>query len=136
MLNILIVDDDEDDRALFCDALHEINSSIHCLIAQNGEEALDGLRSFRLPKPDVIFLDLNMPRLNGMDCLTELKNDTLFRDIPTVIYSTSCFEKDIEMAIQSGAENFIIKPLYFKELCNAIKFILTSRFSMERSYKG
>src|SRR5688500_2317683 len=107
MLNVLIVDDDEDDRALFCDALHEINSSIHCLIAQNGEEALNSLRSFRLPMPDVIFLDLNMPRLNGMDCLTELKNDTLLRDIPTVIYSTSSFERDITMAMQSGAENFI-----------------------------
>src|SRR5688572_3496226 len=116
MLHVLIIDDDEDDRALFCDAVHEINPSIHCLTAQNGEEALDGLRSFRLPRPDVIFLDLNMPRLNGMDCLTELKNDTSLRDIPTVIYSTSCFERDITMAMESGAENFIIKPLYFKEL--------------------
>jgi CheY-like chemotaxis protein len=134
MLNVLIVDDDEDDRALFCDAVSEINPSISCLTAQNGEEALDALRSFRFPRPDIIFLDLNMPRLSGMDCLTELKNDDLLKEIPAFIYSTSCFDRDIMVAINSGAENFIIKPLYFNELRNALKFIFTSH-AIEVCYK-
>ncbi len=73
MANVLIVDDDEDDRDLFCIAVHELEPKINCILARNGEEALQGLRLEKFPKPDLIFLDLNMPRLNGFQFLTGIK---------------------------------------------------------------
>ena len=76
MANVLIVDDDEDDRDLFCIAVHELEPKINCILARNGEEALQGLQLEKFPKPDVIFLDLNMPRLNGIQFLRELKKDS------------------------------------------------------------
>ena len=75
MVYVLIVDDDEDDRDLFCDAVNMVDSSIKCIMARNGEEALEGLKSRVFHRPDIIFLDLNMPRLNGMQCLNALKQD-------------------------------------------------------------
>lgn len=66
MTRVLIVDDDEDDRDLLTIAIHELDPKIHCILARNGEEALQGLRAQNLSKPDLIFLDLNMPRTNGV----------------------------------------------------------------------
>ena len=63
MVYVLIVDDDEDDRDLFCDAVNIVDPSIGCIMARNGEEALEGLKSRDFHTPDIIFLDLNMPRL-------------------------------------------------------------------------
>src|SRR5215204_5533306 len=106
MLQFLIVDDDEDDRELFCAAVDDLEPSIRCLPATDGEDALRRLRSRRLPKPDMIFLDLNMPRLNGMQTLIALKKDLELKDIPVVIYSTSKLKKDKEEAAKLGAAGF------------------------------
>ena len=73
MANVLIVDDDEDDRDLFCIAVHELEPKINCILARNGEEALQGLHLEKFPKPDLIFLDLNMPRLNGYSISSGIK---------------------------------------------------------------
>jgi CheY-like chemotaxis protein len=124
MLHLLIIEDDEDDRDLFCDAIHEIEPQIKCILARNGEEALTGLRLDQFPKPKLIFLDLNMPRKNGFQCLRELKGDRLLRDIPVVIYTTS---KSIEQKTECeklGAVHFITKPTSFNELCRVISNVL------------
>ena len=92
---VLIIDDDEDDRDLFCIAVHEIEPRINCIMARNGEEALQGLR-LEYPKPHIIFLDLNMPRINGIQCLRELKKDRELQDIPVVIYTASNLDEDKE----------------------------------------
>jgi CheY-like chemotaxis protein len=110
MATVLIVDDDEDDRDLFCIALHDIDPSINCIIARNGIEAMQGLRSQNFERPDWIFLDLNMPRLNGIQCLMELKKDPSLQDIPVIIYTTSKLKEDREKTQQLGAIHFITKP--------------------------
>src|SRR4030095_16900984 len=92
---LLIVDDDSDDIQLFCEAVAEINETFHCFSAGNGEEALQLLKS-AIVKPDFIFLDLNMPRMNGKQLLVQLKKDPKFAKIPVVIYSTSKIKTDIE----------------------------------------
>lgn len=82
MVRVLIVDDDEDDRDLLCEAIHKLDTSISCILARNGGEALTGLRRAEVPKPDLIFLDLNMPRVNELKFLGEIKKDEFLQKIP------------------------------------------------------
>jgi CheY-like chemotaxis protein len=128
MASVLIVDDDEDDRDLFCIALHDIDPSVNCIIARNGIEALQGLKSESFEKPDWIFLDLNMPRLNGLQCLTDLKRDPSLKNIPVIIYTTSKLKEDKEQTRQLGAVHFITKPSTLRELSEAIRFVITTQW--------
>jgi len=121
MANVLIVDDDEDDRDLFCIAVHELEPKINCILARNGEEALQGLRLEKFPKPDLIFLDLNMPRLNGFQFLRELKQDIQLKGIPIVIYTASKHQEDLDETKELGAEHFFAKPNSFMELCQIVR---------------
>ncbi|MBA2613590.1 MAG: response regulator [Bacteroidetes bacterium] len=107
---IMIIDDDEDDRFFFCSAVKKVYPSYICEQAQNGKEALEKLRdNFKLP--DYIFLDLNMPVMNGSDCLRELKSDQVLKNIPVVIFTTSMYPPDVEFMRELGAAYFMIKPL-------------------------
>ena len=94
-LTLLIVDDDNDDITLFCDAVHEIDKTHQCITASNGKEALQ-LLQHEGKKPDFIFMDLNLPFINGKECLTQIKRKPEFVDIPIIIYSTSKLQKDID----------------------------------------
>ncbi len=120
-----IVDDDSDDQDLFIEAVNEVDSTIECVSASNCEEALDLLRNRKISMPDVIFLDLNMPRLNGKQCLVELKREAHLRDIPVIIYSTSSEKRDIEETSRLGAAHFLTKPNKFEELCKALSFVVS-----------
>lgn len=120
-----IVDDDIDDQELFIEAVNEVDSSIECLSASNCEEALDLLKNQKIPLPDMIFLDLNMPRLNGKQCLAELKRQSHLCHIPVIIYSTSSEKRDIEETSRLGAAHFLTKPNKFEELCKALSFVVS-----------
>jgi CheY-like chemotaxis protein len=126
---ILIVDDDPDDVQLFCEAIAEINKTFHCFFAENGEEALQRLKA-AIVKPDFIFLDLNMPRMSGTQCLMQLKNNPQFANIPVIIYSTSKIKKDVEESLRLGAISFITKPNKFEHLVKAISDILAGKWEM------
>ena len=119
----LIVDDDSDDQELFIEALHEIDEFCKCLTAFDGEDALKKL-SDGMPRPDFIFLDLNMPRMNGKQFLAEIKNDHKLRQIPVIIYSTSSEKKDIQETTQLGAAFFLQKPNRFNDLSKALAKII------------
>ncbi len=122
----LIVDDDRDDQDLFIEAVHKIDETIRCYSASDCEEALRFLRSGVTLLPDLIFLDLNLPRINGKQCLIELKKDVALRDIAVVIYSTSSERSDIEETARLGAVHFLTKPNTFGELCDALRFIAST----------
>ncbi len=112
----MIVDDDDDDREFFCAAIAEIDDNIKCLGAINGEDALHRLKCDLEHKPDFIFLDLNMPRMNGLRCLSEIKGDTNLKDIPVIIYSTTSSQRETEQILQRGATFFINKPTSLTKL--------------------
>lgn len=122
---VLLVDDDEDDREFFCDALLDVSKSVECIQAKNGEEALRLLQSEKDRKPDYIFLDLNMPRLNGKQCLAEIKKDNELTHIPVIIYSTSKLKEDKDETKEMGAAHFITKPSSLLELRKAISYVLS-----------
>ena len=120
---ILIIDDDTDDVELFCETLAGINGGIGCLSAGNGQEGLLLLKKTEL-LPDLIFLDLNMPRMNGKQCLKELKANERFREIPVIIYTTSRIKDDMRETMQLGASGFITKPFRTADIRKAVIKIL------------
>lgn len=125
---IMIVDDDADDIDFFCDALAEIDNSLECISARGGEEALNLLENSLDNLPDFIFLDLNMPGMNGKHCLKCIKSNQNFDNIKVVIYTTSKFKDDINETKQLGAVYFLTKPNKFSDLKKEIKFILTENW--------
>jgi len=103
---VLVVDDDQDDIELFCDALKLINSSITCLRAEDGLVALNLLNQLII-LPQIIFMDFNMPRMNGGLCLAEIRKTEHLKDIPVVMYSTFFSEEGIKEFKKAGA--YLIK---------------------------
>ena len=124
-----IVDDDVDDQELFIEAVNKVDKSIECISASNCEEALQILKSGKIAVPDVIFLDLNMPRQNGKQCLVELKKTAHLSNIPVIIYTTSSEKRDIDETTRLGAAHFLTKPNKFDELCKALSFVLSRDWS-------
>jgi len=92
---ILLVDDDADDLELFSEAVGEVDGSVFCDCASDGNEVLEQLKEQGIGAPDVIFLDLNMPAMSGWQFLERVKGNELLRDIPVIIYSTSSQRNDI-----------------------------------------
>lgn len=134
---IMIVDDDEDDIDFFCEAVRNIDRSHTCVTVSNCEEALQRLRKGKTQLPDLIFLDLNMPRMNGKICLRELKKDSALKNIPVIIYTTSSHHKDKEETLKHGAAHFITKPPTFErmkaEIKEALQVVSTAGKSKEVS---
>jgi len=124
---LLLIDDDADDIEMFCDAVVEIDEKNHCLWASNGKEALEILKSNK-QKPDYIFLDLNMPQMNGKQCLKEIKQHCEFAKIPIIIYSTSKYKKEIDEVLEMGASTFLTKPTLFNDLKTAIAEVIGKKF--------
>lgn len=120
--NIFLVDDDRDDRDIFIEALAEIDSDYECTTAENGEDALKQLTSFT---PDYIFIDLNMPRMSGRECLIGIKSMQRLEQTPIIVYSTSSLQKEKDDLAKLGANVFMTKPASFGELCDLLKDVLT-----------
>jgi CheY-like chemotaxis protein len=131
-MSFLIVDDDADDRMLFIEAAAEIDKTIECKIAKNGEEALNLLRNVEYPLPDFIFLDIRMPRLNGKKCLFEIKNDERLKNIPVIIYTTSRAVEESKELRAMGAFHFISKPKNADEIFYLISFVIDEQAKSAR----
>jgi CheY-like chemotaxis protein len=125
-LRFLLVDDDSDDTSLFREVLEEVNASVIFHSAGDGQQAIQFLQDETVELPDVIFLDLNMPRMSGKECLVHIKNDEKLHKIPVIMYTTSSQSKDIEETMQKGAICFITKPTNIKELKNILASIADS----------
>lgn len=114
-INVLLADDDKDDRSLFQDALDELSLTTHLTIVLNGEQLMQLLNE-TTQLPDILFLDLNMPRKNGFDCLTEIKHTEKLKRIPVIIFSTSYEPQVVNLLYKNGAHHYIRKPNDFEQL--------------------
>ncbi len=112
----LLADDDADDRELFREAISEVDPSIICYCAGNGAEVLEKLNSKEFLEPGIIFLDINMPAMNGWQCLTKLKETPAYLHIPVIMYSTSSHQREVDIALEMGALCFFTKPSDFNQL--------------------
>ena len=123
-LNILYTDDDQEDQLMFIDAVNEVSDKIRVFTQATGDELIRSLNN-PPPSPFVIFLDLNMPKMNGKQCLKLLKEDASFKNIPVIIYTTSYQEKDREETMGLGAHYFLTKPTSINQLKKEVGHILT-----------
>ncbi|MES2649147.1 MAG: response regulator [Bacteroidota bacterium] len=127
---VFLVDDDRDDREIFIEALAEVDNSFFCVTAESGEEALKELHTTSIV-PNYIFLDLNMPRMNGRECLVEIKSIERLKEIPIIIYTTSSLQKERDELVKLGASMFITKPANFTDLCLSLKKIMFNSVSSD-----
>ncbi|HZY82011.1 MAG TPA: response regulator [Cyclobacteriaceae bacterium] len=120
--HVLLADDDDDDRLLFTDVLSEFSKESRLTFAQNGEQLMTLLRSGTIP--EVLFLDLNMPLKNGIECLDEIRKDEKLKELPVVIFSTSSHPGTITRMYEIGAHLYIRKPNDFNNLRRVIRQVL------------
>lgn len=117
---ILLADDDDDDCMFFKDALEELFLPVLLTIVNDGAELIRFLESNSADLPSMIFLDLNMPRKSGIECLSEIKKNEKTQPLPVIIYSTSSNPDVIDLLYDSGAQYYIRKPADFINLKNVI----------------
>lgn len=122
---ITLADDDEDDRLFFTDAFEELKINTTVNTVNNGRELLNFLNHPDTILPSIIFLDLNMPILNGIESLKEIKLNDKFKDIVIAIYSTSSSDQDVEDTFVLGANIYIKKPSNFNSLKKVLSDIVT-----------
>lgn len=116
---VLNAEDDIEDYGTFCEVLQAINPLIKCFNARNGIETLEVLENL-VVLPDYIFLDINMPAMDGKACLKHIKKDERFKAIPVVIYTTSKDPRDIALCKQLGAADYLFKPNSLKEAIDGL----------------
>ena len=121
---LFLVDDDIDDHEIFKSALAKVGEHLALLTATNGYEALEALSAADI-LPDYIFVDLNMPRMSGMQFLKEIKQTETLKDIPVIIYTTSSNPGDIAKTKELGAMSFVTKPSRFSELCSFLQSLVS-----------
>ena len=124
--NILLADDDLDDCHFFKEALEELSFAFSLTIVNNGEQLMNFLNLQPDPFPDILFLDLNMPRISGFECLSEIKQSENLKQIPVIIYSTSLDRKVVELLSASGAHRYARKPNSFSKISKIIEEAIES----------
>jgi len=118
----MFADDDADDLYLFREAVNEIDPKKMISLVDSGQRLLDKLE---VVLPDILFLDLNMPGINGLQCLDMIRSKPHYDIVPIVIYSTSADAGHVEKAYASGANLFIRKPNTFEKMKSQITKILS-----------
>lgn len=132
-IHIILADDDEDDRLFFTDAFDELKMKTKVQTYNDGVELMNYLMTENAVLPHVLFLDLNMPKKNGIECLHEIKANKRFDDIAIAIYSTSSSEEHIEETFVNGANIYIKKPNDFNTLKKVLSDVVTINWQYHTS---
>ena len=133
LVTILLADDDEDDRQFFKEAFEEIKIQTNVITVNDGVELMNLLNQDVNPIPHILFLDLNMPRKTGLDCLLEIKQMAHLKEMAIAIYSTSSSEKDIEETFVHGANIYIKKPSDFSKLKKILEEVIAINWQYHTS---
>lgn len=122
--HILLVEDNEGDIVLTLDAFEESKIKTEISVTKNGQEALDFLFKkggyLNAQKPDLILLDINIPLINGLEVLKQVKQDPILKKIPVIMLTTSSSPKDISLAYENHSNSYVKKPLHVEEFLEAI----------------
>jgi CheY-like chemotaxis protein len=128
---IFLIDDDEDEFELFIDALHDTPFHCECIYSGNPEQALNLLC---WTVPDLIFIDYNMPRINGLKCLWEIKQIKIQQDVPLILYSSEISEELIRNAISIGAALCIKKTHRVNILAETLRHVLAMNWEIRNAF--
>ena len=123
-LNILLADDDIDDCHFFREALEALPLTTKLTTVNDGEQLMNYLKENTDHLPHVLFLDINMPRKNGFECLSEIKHNDKLKDLAVVMFSTSNAQDKISILFKTGADVYIQKPSNFAQLVQVIHHAL------------
>lgn len=118
---ILLIDDDEDEQFFFTEALKEISTPVKFFFAANSKE---GMQLIKFHAPDIVFIDINMPLINGLECLKIIKNNKEIEKVNTIIYSTGVNDEVSKLAIKNGAITCIKKQPTIHDLAAVLKNLL------------
>jgi CheY-like chemotaxis protein len=132
-INICLADDDADDRLFFTEAFDELKINTKVSTFNDGVELMNYLNNSDSILPNVLFLDLNMPKKNGVECLLEIKKNEKLNDIAIAIYSTSSSEEHIEETFINGANIYIKKPNDFEALKKILSEVVTLNWQYHTS---
>ncbi|MBK9960856.1 MAG: response regulator [Saprospiraceae bacterium] len=124
-IEILLADDELADCLLFKEALEELPVSAHLTTVYNGEQVMEEITKKGKKLPDVLFLDLNMPRKDGFASLGEIKRSTFLQDLPVIIFSTTSELESVKRVFRDAAHYYICKPVDFLQLKKVIYEALT-----------
>lgn len=118
--NVLLIDDDEDEISIFNEALQCAGITCNCTWADSEQQALQAT-----PVPDIIFLDVNMPCINGFECLADIKKSPSLLSIPVILYSTGMTSELCRKGLLLGAAACIAKAYTITDLANTLKYLFT-----------
>lgn len=121
MKKVFLIDDDADDREIFRNALDTIEIECELVEASDGHQALELVKDKNFSVPDVIFLDLNMPKVGGLDVLKKLRQIEHYNQAEVIMYTTSSMQQDKDNCFNAGATGFITKHYDFASLCDALR---------------
>ena len=133
-LKIILADDDPDDTDLFKEAISKSSAVIHLQTVEDGEQLMKALKVQSASLPDLVFLDLNMPKKNGMDCLKEIRNNLITKALPVIIFSTSSSINDVNETYTLGANLYLKKPDTFKELVEFTSKVVSFNWTEHKPY--
>jgi CheY-like chemotaxis protein len=131
-VDILLVEDNPNDAELTQRALRKTNLGVHVIVARDGAEALDYLIGDR-PKPKVIFLDLKLPKIDGIEVLRRVREDDRLRSIPIVVLTSSQEEKDVTRCYKLGVNSYVVKPVEFDKFYKAVGDLATYWLLLNKS---
>jgi CheY-like chemotaxis protein len=118
-LHVLLADDDTDDLLLFNEAIEQSELPLTFSHAEDGNELLKRLDADKAP--DILFLDVNMPYKNGIECLYEIRANGKFKNLPIVIYSTTNYKVNIDACFNGGADLYVVKPNTFDDILKLVR---------------
>jgi CheY-like chemotaxis protein len=124
-----LADDDEDDRMLISDALKEANPDINIVEAEDGKELIENIKNAEDLSDTVVILDMNMPRMNGIEAVQALRTDPETAEVPAVMLSTSNNPELEQQAINAGVDGYFTKPNSFRGLIEIARKIFTRFFT-------
>lgn len=125
-LHIFLADDDEDDRLLFTEALKELSLSVEVTSFTNGVDLMASLLDPKRSLPDVVYLDLNMPLMDGEECLADIRNEPQLSEVPVIIYSTFLDLSKAALLQTEGADHYLQKPKLFNDLKSCLQKSINS----------
>lgn len=126
-LHILLVEDSEGDIFLIQEAFHEAKITVNFSLVNDGRQAVDFLRKdgeyMNVTTPDIVLLDLNLPKMNGFEVLEIVKMDEQLKQIPVIMLTTSSSPDDIQKSYSNYVNSYIVKPSYFQNFINIVRSV-------------